>query len=183
MNALMAKGGGGRSEDGLRSIFETFGWNVVVPRGKQTSPQPDLAPLSQNVLSLPEARFCLPPLLSLSVSLIVPSSLRSCAFPSTHISYAKTGKQHVTDGASSPRQKKKVRVSAKIHILPSPVTLKNSSVCRPPDPLAAKAEACCGAAGLSCNHDPVQMFWSIGETTFSRCFVEDILSECDTVQS
>lgn len=32
------------TEDGLKSIFAVFWWNVVVPRGKQISPRPNLTP-------------------------------------------------------------------------------------------------------------------------------------------
>lgn len=75
---------------------------------------------------------------------------------------------------------KNVRVSAKIHILPLPVTLMKSSIsrfffssCLPSNPSAkSAAEMFSSATALSCIHNPVQMFWSIRETRFSRCFVE-----------
>jgi len=64
--ALMAKRGSACTEVGLKSCFEIFRRNVIVLRGEQTSPRPNLTPPSQNVLSSPETRLCLPSLLCLS---------------------------------------------------------------------------------------------------------------------
>lgn len=109
----------------LKSIFAVFWWNVVVPRGKQTSPRPNLAP---------GLDMCSPSLKSTVFFSVFAFSLAPSAAPILRL----------RDSPPSPclfremwrtahrAARKTVRAGAKIHTPPSPIKPSNSSMPRSP---------------------------------------------------
>lgn len=104
----------------LKSIFAVFWWNVVVPRGKQTSPRPNLAP-SLDMCSLLKVLVFV---LSLVFSFSGPDYTLA-QFPSA-LPRLFCKMWRMEDEAA----RKTVRDGAKIHTSLSPLKLSNTSIAR-----------------------------------------------------